>query len=1213
MSIGEGEELAAGLTEAILGAVTDGISVQDENGRLVYANDAAARLVGFGSADELLAAEPDELLARFELLDEFRRTLPLDELPGRIALTQRGERTRTLCWRIRATGEERWSVVRALPVELNGTALAVNVFRDVTDQKRVADQLRLLADASELLVTSLDLELTVGAIGAMLVPGFADYCLIDLQGDDGSLRQVVLHHHDAAKERVLRELRHRYPPDANPAHPVMTAVSSGDPVLIEWATDDDLRSAAVDDQHLELYRALEPSSYLVVPLTARSRTIGAMSLGMGSSRRRYGGEDIVFAQEVAGRIALAVDNARLYDTARSSYALLDTLLVSAPVGIGFWDKNLRFVRVNDALAAINGLPAEEHPGLTLSDVKPDLAETLEPLYRRVMETGQPIAHGEATDESGVRPGDRRYWLSSYYPVRAADGEVTGVGAVIMDVSAQRRADERLRLLARAGELFASSLDADDVFARIADVVVPRLADSLHIFLGAGDRLERVACANVDPELVPVMESLPSTYPLGADSPAFMAKVFESAEPVLFDDVSTDFYDHLEQFGAAREAMQQVGSRSLMLVPLVARGQALGVLVVGSREPGRYTDDDLALTLELAGRASVAIDNARLFHEVSFRRTLLEAQQEASIDGLLLVSPDGELLSYNRRFSEIWQLSDEVVASGSDAAALANAVNWVQDPDAFLARVHDAYERRAPTRDELVLVDGRTIERHGRPVRDDAGAYHGYLWSFRDVSEARRAERALRDAQATLEAAASAARVGTWYWDIAANAAVADEFISSAFGVDPAEGAAGAPSDQWFGGIHPDDRARVQAALGAAVEAGGEYEEEFRVIGADGTERWVLSRGLVETDGSGRGARILGAVADITARKRDERELARRAQVARALEFVADGVFLLDHDGVVRLWNPAAAAITGVAEEDAVGRPLGERVPGWKHLEQLVPVAESTKRANLRAETLPVDVEGRELWLSISGVAFREGVVYAFRDLTEERGVDRLKSDFVATVSHELRTPLAAIYGAAMTLRRADVPLSPVQRDGMLDVVSGEAERLARIVNDILLASRLDSDIVDVSLERTDAAELARAVVAAAAAHLPPRIELTLHAADDLPAVEADADKLRQVLVNLVENAVKYSPDGGPVDVHVATRDERMRFSVVDEGLGIPVGEHARIFEKFYRLDPNLTRGVGGTGLGLYICREIVRRMNGRIWVESQPGRGSAFHVELPLA
>jgi signal transduction histidine kinase len=201
----------------------------------------------------------------------------------------------------------------------------------------------------------------------------------------------------------------------------------------------------------------------------------------------------------------------------------------------------------------------------------------------------------------------------------------------------------------------------------------------------------------------------------------------------------------------------------------------------------------------------------------------------------------------------------------------------------------------------------------------------------------------------------------------------------------------------------------------------------------------------------------------------------------------------------------------------------------------------------------------------------------------------------------------------MTLRREDVPLTREQQEGMLQVVSGEAERLARIVNDILLASRLDSEIVDVAIGLADARALTEQVVQAAAAHLPEGIELSLSAPQELPPIAADADKLRQVLVNLVENAIKYSPDGGRVVVTLEPVGRRLRFSVADRGLGIPAAEQGRIFEKFYRLDPHLTRGVGGTGLGLYICREIVRRMDGRIWVESKPGAGSTFVFELPLA
>ncbi len=117
----------------------------------------------------------------------------------------------------------------------------------------------------------------------------------------------------------------------------------------------------------------------------------------------------------------------------------------------------------------------------------------------------------------------------------------------------------------------------------------------------------------------------------------------------------------------------------------------------------------------------------------------------------------------------------------------------------------------------------------------------------------------------------------------------------------------------------------------------------------------------------------------------------------------------------------------------------------------------------------------------------------------------------------------------------------------------------------------------------------------------------------MPPVAADAEKMRQVLGNLVENAVKYSPDGGTVTVRLEPHGGSVRFAVADEGIGIPLGEQPHVFEKFYRLDPNQTRGVGGTGLGLYICRELVRRMSGRIWVNSEEGKGSTFYVELPVA
>ena len=343
-----------------------------------------------------------------------------------------------------------------------------------------------------------------------------------------------------------------------------------------------------------------------------------------------------------------------------------------------------------------------------------------------------------------------------------------------------------------------------------------------------------------------------------------------------------------------------------------------------------------------------------------------------------------------------------------------------------------------------------------------------------------------------------------------------------------------------------------------------------------------------------------------------REAEQRGRAARALEAVGDGVVLVDREGVIRLWNTAAATITGVAREDVLGRAIADVVHRWNEISPRIPVAEKPGDP-VRAETVPVELGGRELWISGTGVGFEEGTVYAFRDLTEERALEELKADFVATVSHELRTPLAAIYGAAQTIRRTDVHIDETIRDQLLVVIATEADRLGAIVSDLLVAGRLDADQLPITVEHVDPVELASSVLEAARAHLPESVDLELKVDEGVSGVAADPGQLHQVLVNLVDNAIKYSPEGGPVSLSIADGDGAVRFAISDRGLGIPASEHRRIFEKFYRLDPDMTRGIGGTGLGLYICRELVRRMNGKIWVESRLGEGSTFVVELPAA
>ena len=343
-----------------------------------------------------------------------------------------------------------------------------------------------------------------------------------------------------------------------------------------------------------------------------------------------------------------------------------------------------------------------------------------------------------------------------------------------------------------------------------------------------------------------------------------------------------------------------------------------------------------------------------------------------------------------------------------------------------------------------------------------------------------------------------------------------------------------------------------------------------------------------------------------------REAEERGQAALVLGYVADGVFLVDANGAVQLWNPAAEAITGISAEAVLGRPVEEAIPGWDSLAEAITTASAPATCTGPAATLQVQIRDRELWLSVAGVSFADGTVYAFRDRTEERRLEELKTDFIATVSHELRTPIAAVHGAAQTLAREDVVFTEDLRHRLLSVISDQSERLAHLVSDILLTSQVDSGQLVLASEQVDVADVARRAIEAGRAHAPDELSLELVAPPNLAPVSTDRDKLRQVLVNLVANAIKYSPGTGRIEVQLEQLENHLRIAVRDEGVGIPQSEQQRIFEKFYRV-PNMINEVSGTGLGLYICRKLVRRMGGRIWVESSEGIGSTFFVELPLA
>jgi PAS domain S-box-containing protein len=309
------EELAASRDqlEIILRGVGDGITVQDQSGRILFANDGAARLSGFSSPAPLLTTPLEELMKRLDVCDESGQPFAPAELPAQRALA--GEQSPEAVVKFRlGTGEERWSLVRATPVrDPHGCVkLAVNIFHDITQRKRAEETQQFLAEVGVALAGSLDYTTTLASVARLCVPRLADWCTLDVMEEGGTLKRLAVAHRDPERVQWAHEIHRRYPSDPDAPRGLYQVIRTGQAELFAEITDDQLVAAARDPDHLRILRELGMTSVIFVPLRARGRTLGALSLISAESRRRFGPADLELAEEVGRRAGLAADNARLY-------------------------------------------------------------------------------------------------------------------------------------------------------------------------------------------------------------------------------------------------------------------------------------------------------------------------------------------------------------------------------------------------------------------------------------------------------------------------------------------------------------------------------------------------------------------------------------------------------------------------------------------------------------------------------------------------------------------------------------------------------------------------------------------------------------------------------------------------------------------------------------------------------------------------------------
>jgi PAS domain S-box-containing protein len=509
------------------------------------------------------------------------------------------------------------------------------------------------------------------------------------------------------------------------------------------------------------------------------------------------------------------------------------------------------------------------------------------------------------------------------------------------------------------------------------------------------------------------------------------------------------------------------------------------------------------------------ERKRAGEELRWKTAFLEAQVNSSIDGILLIDPKGNRSLQNRRFVELFKIPESIASETTDENRLRWVRNTTKDPDQFAERVGHLYAHPEETaRDEIELKDGTVLDRYSAPVVGEEGNRYGRIWTFRDITERKRAEEEIREARHFAESIAEQSTSLIYIFDIEKNENVyANRNVAQFLGYSSAQlsemGENILPAI-----IHPEDLPRIgqQHARFAEVMDSRILDIEYRIRHAGGEWRWHWARQTVFKRGpNGAATQILGTAQDITERKQAEQELRAAKEAAEA--------------------------------------------------------------------------------------------------------ADRAKSRFLANMSHEIRTPMNGVIG--MTGLLLGTPLTPEQRD-FTETIRASGESLLNVINDILDFSKVEAGKLTFETLDFDVREVIEGTVDLLAESAGVKgLDLSGFIHPSVPThLRGDPGRLRQVLVNLVGNAIKFTA-AGEVAMRVELAAETathatLAFRVRDTGIGIAPEAQGKIFHAFSQADVSTTRKYGGTGLGLALSKQLIERMGGEIGLESVEGAGSTFWVTLPL-
>ncbi|MBO6521375.1 MAG: PAS domain S-box protein [Rhodospirillales bacterium] len=500
----------------------------------------------------------------------------------------------------------------------------------------------------------------------------------------------------------------------------------------------------------------------------------------------------------------------------------------------------------------------------------------------------------------------------------------------------------------------------------------------------------------------------------------------------------------------------------------------------------------------------------------------------------------------------------------------------------------------------------------------------------------RSEYMLRETQRRLREAQRIAKLGSWDWDVVTGDVWWSQQIYTIFGVDPAR--PHVTYDVFLGFVHADDRARVEQAVDDAVNNGAPYDITHRIVQPDDTIRYVRERAEVTRDDAGKPVRMSGTVQDVTEQYlADKARKMSESRLATIIDIAPEAVVATDADGNIQIFNRGAEEIFGYRADEVRGRSLDILIPPRLrrvhriHMRHFEGSGDLRRLMNARREISGLRKDGTEFpaFASVSKVELDEETIFIaiMRDTTElhraeeelrnaleeARTANKAKSQFLATISHELRTPLNAILGFSEILSREFLgPLGNNKYTEYADDIIKSGELLLSLVNDLLDFSAVEqgSRVFDpglVNLEKI-AMESVRAVGEKAKQQ---GVRLVVTAVIGAREIYADERALRQILLNVLSNAVKFTPDGGQVSVGCETAEGKATITVVDTGVGIPEEEIPSLTQPFLQVDKDPYHSSKGWGLGLAITKSLVDLHGGELNIESVVDEGTTVTIELP--